>query len=113
MRSLFSVATVAFLACFALASPPIKSAAAAAAGPPAPAPSPAPSPSPSPGPADCATCAKCVGACGTQYAECQRKCFAQPDLPSQQACGAQCPSVVECAKNCPCSGCTVPGLPGH
>ena len=69
----------------------------------APALLPAPTPSPAPGPSDCGTCAKCVGACGTQYADCQRKCFGQPDLPSQQACAAQCPSVLDCAKNCPCA----------
>ena len=111
MRSVVSVVTVAFLACLSVASPPVKIAAAADAG--APAPAPTPPPTPSPGPSDCATCARCVAACGARYAECQRKCLQQPDLPSQQACGAQCPSIVDCAKNCPCSGCTIPGLPGH
>jgi len=111
MRTLISVAAVAFLATLFVASPPVRTAAAADAGP-APAPSPAP-PAPPPGPADCGTCAKCVGACGTQYADCQRKCFGQPDIAAQQACAAQCPSVIDCAKSCPCAGCTVPGMPGH
>jgi hypothetical protein len=115
MRNLFSAVTVAFVICIAAVSPPEKAAAAADSGapvpPPPPGPSPAPTPAPSPNPGDCVTCAKCVAACGTTYADCLRRCFGQPDLPSQQACSAACQTPIECGKNCPCGGCAPPQLP--
>jgi hypothetical protein len=113
MRNLSSAVAVAFVVCIVAVSPPEKIAAAADAGAPAPppAPSPGPTPAPTPSPGDCVTCAKCVAACGTTYADCLRKCFAQPDLPSQQACSAACQTPIECGKNCPCGGCAPPQLP--
>jgi len=111
MRHLLAIFVAATVVCVAMVSPPVRSAAADGSSPPAPAPTPAPTPAP-PRPADCAACLQCVGACTSAYADCTRKCFAQPDLPSQQACVALCPSVAQCAQSCPCSGCVgMPGLP--
>jgi hypothetical protein len=118
MRKLGSAIFVAFVACIAVVSPPENSASAdppkpaptpAPSPPPPPPPAPAPSPAPSPAPGgDCATCAQCVGACTTTYADCQRRCFGQPDIKSQQACAAACQSPIDCAKACPCAGCSIP-----
>jgi len=106
MRNLFVLFAVALLGSVVVVSPPVR---VAQADPPAPPPAPPP---PAPAPPNCATCIQCVAACGTAYADCTRKCFAQPDIASQQACVAQCPTVVQCAQACPCSGCTnIPGLP--
>lgn len=108
MRNLLAVAVVMFVATLALVSPPVTTASADQPAPPPP----PPAPSPAPPPPNCATCIQCVAACAPAYAECTRKCFAQPDFASQQACVAQCPTVVQCAQACPCSGCAnVPGLP--
>ena len=109
MRNVIAIVAVGVIGCIALASPPVRTA-RAQQPPPAPAP-PAPSPAPAPAPPSCATCLQCVGACGTAYADCTRKCFAQPDFASQQACTAQCPTVIACVAACPCAGCSVPGLP--
>jgi hypothetical protein len=107
MRNLFAVVAVAFVGSIVLSQPLKYAAADQPAQPPAPPPAPPPPPK-----VDCASCIQCVGACGTAYADCTRKCFAQPDFPSQQACVAACPTVVQCAQACPCSGCAnIPGLP--
>jgi hypothetical protein len=106
MRNLFAVIAVAVVGSIVVSQP----ARVASAQPPTP--PPAPSPPPPPPKSDCATCIQCVAACGTAYADCTRKCLGQPDIPSQQACVAQCPTVVQCAQACPCSGCgNIPGLP--
>ncbi len=117
MKNLLSLSTILFVACILVASPPERLAHAADAGgapapapPPPPPPGPAPAPSPAPG-GDCSACFQCFASCTTTYGDCQRKCFAQPDIKSQQACAQACQGPIECAKNCPCSGCTVPGLP--
>jgi hypothetical protein len=114
MRHLLAALTLALVAVALLVSPPEATAFADGASPlqaPSPAPSPAPTPAP-PKPADCAACVQCVAGCGTAYADCTRKCFSLPDIPSQQACVAQCPAVHVCAQACPCAGCAnIPGLP--
>jgi hypothetical protein len=104
MKRLFSVVAVAFVICIAMVSPPVRNAAAADGG--------TSDAGAAPGPSDCATCIQCMAGCTTAYAECTRKCLGQPDFKSQQACQAQCPTVITCAQACPCSGCAnVPGLP--
>ena len=109
MRHLPAVVVSALLASIAFVSPRVPD---AAADTPAPAPAPAPSPAPPRAP-DCTACLQCVAGCGAAYADCTRKCVAMPDLPSQQACVAQCPAVTQCAQACPCAGCApaIPGLP--
>jgi hypothetical protein len=115
MRHLLAVLSLVLVVVVALVSPPARTALADSGAMPAQAPAPAPTPAPAPAPprpADCAACVQCVAGCGTAYADCSRKCFALPDIPSQQACVAQCPAVHVCAQACPCSGCAnIPGLP--
>ena len=113
MRHLLAALSLALVVVVALVSPPTRTALADGSAIPAQAPTPTPAPTPAPPrPADCAACVQCVAGCGTAYADCTRKCFALPDMPSQQACVAQCPAVHVCAQACPCSGCAnIPGLP--
>ena len=113
MRHLLAAFAVGVVVCVAAVSPPIRSASADAATPAqAPSPAPTPAPTPAPRPPDCASCVQCIAACGTIYAACTQKCLGMPDLPSKQACQAQCPSVAACAQACPCGGCpTLPTFP--
>lgn len=114
MRHIIAALATALVVCVAMVSPPLGSAAADGTPPPpppppAPSPSPTPAPTPAPSaPSNCAACAQCVAGCGPTYLACTGKCVGQPDM---QGCIAKCPTVPQCIQACPCSGCSIPGMP--
>ena len=113
MRQLIAVFAAAAIVCVAMVTSPVRNASAEGTTPPPPpqpsaTPAPSAAPAPTPKPADCGACATCVAGCGPAYFACTSKCVGQPDM---AGCVAKCPSVQQCATACPCSGCSLPGMP--